>query len=190
MVNATDADKTERNKKTLFAIEAGGFDNFRINSTTGNVTVQVGAHFDRDTINLYNLTIIAIDQGANSFTATTTMTVTITDVNNKSPKFNQSSYSVSILENTAKGNRLTDCIATDPDENARLEYNVKQTIGFDENGGNVSQSLIETYFRIENGTVYVNACLDRETVERLEVTLLVHDRNEEENKLQTASSKP
>ncbi|KAL3877550.1 hypothetical protein ACJMK2_035247 [Sinanodonta woodiana] len=188
MVSANDADKTERNRKTSFAIESGGFDNFRINSTTGNVTVQVDAHFDRDSTSLYNLTIIAIDQGSNSFTATTTMSVTITDVNNKPPKFNQSSYSVPVLENTTKGYKFTSCIATDSDQNHQLNYSIHHTIGWNENGREVNQSDIENYFRIEDGNVYANATLDRETVERLEVTIVVHDIKEEMNAPQTATT--
>ncbi|KAL3877429.1 hypothetical protein ACJMK2_035135 [Sinanodonta woodiana] len=188
VVSATDADKTERNRKTSFAIESGGFDNFRINSTTGNVTVQVGAHFDRDNINLYNLTIIAIDQGSNSFTAITTMRVTITDVNNKPPQFNQSSYSFAILENRTIGDNFTSCIATDLDQNHQLHYIINHTRGWDENGRNVNQSDIETYFRIEDGNVYVNATLDRETVERLELTIVVRDTKEEMNAPQTATT--
>ncbi|KAL3877556.1 hypothetical protein ACJMK2_035253, partial [Sinanodonta woodiana] len=190
MVSATDADKTERNKKMSYAIEAGGFDNFRVNSTTGNVTVQVGARFDRDNINLYNLTIIAIDQGSNSFTATTTMSVTITDVNNKPPQFNQSSYSVSKPENMTVGLSLHSCIATDPDKNHSLNYSINNTKGWDENERDVNQSDTKFYVRIDenNGTLYVNSKLDRETVAKLQMTIFVTDVAAEENAPQIATA--
>ncbi|KAL3877420.1 hypothetical protein ACJMK2_035126, partial [Sinanodonta woodiana] len=190
MVTATDADKTERNKKMSYAIEAGGFDNFRVNSTTGNVTVHVGARFDRDNINLYNLTIIAIDQGSNSFTATTTMSVNITDVNNKPPKFNEIDYSFSTPENSTVGCSLRSCIATDPDENHQLNYSISNIKGWDNNGRDVNQSDTKIYVRIDktNGTLYVNSNLDRETVAKLEMTIFVTDDYAVENTPQNATT--
>ncbi|KAK3610662.1 hypothetical protein CHS0354_028042 [Potamilus streckersoni] len=190
MVSATDADIIERNNKISFAIETGGLDKFRINSTTGNITVQVGAHFDRDDIKLYNLTIIAIDQGANTFTDTTTMNVIIKDVNNKPPVFNQINYSLTMLENMAVGSFLTNCIAKDPDETPSLSYNISGIVGWNQSGGNVDQSLLQSSIGIyeANGTLYVKKGLDRETVAKLEITIFVNDTEAEDNKPQIATA--
>ncbi|KAK3578235.1 hypothetical protein CHS0354_020613 [Potamilus streckersoni] len=181
-VSATDADATERNNRIFLAIAAGAFDNFRIDSSTGAVSVQTGARFDRDKISLYNLTIIAIDQGADPHTANTTLRITITDVNNKPPYFVKNNYSVEVLEDHNQTSTVITCDAEDPDENYSLSYSIIGIKGWNETGEIVKESLIQTYFRIdENGSVFVNSTLDRETVEKLEVILSVNDTNTEEN---------
>ncbi|KAK3592189.1 hypothetical protein CHS0354_014851 [Potamilus streckersoni] len=190
IVNATDADATERNNHIFLAIAAGAFDNFRINSSTGDVSVQTGARFDRDKISLYNLTIIAIDQGQDPHTANTTLSITITDINNKPPYFLNNSYHKEIFEDHNETSSVIRCDAKDPDENYSLSYSIICIKGWTETGKEVEKSLIQTYFRIdEEGSVFVNSTLDRETVEKLEVILSVNDTNAEENHLhQTATA--
>ncbi|KAL3877553.1 hypothetical protein ACJMK2_035250 [Sinanodonta woodiana] len=189
-VCATDADATDRNRHIFYAIATGAFDNFSINSSTGAVSVQTGARFDRDKIGLYNMSIIAIDQGENPHTAKTILRVRITDVNNKPPYFINNSYSVEICENHDNTSAIITCDGKDPDENYSLSYSIIGIKGWNENGKTVEESLIHTYFRIdENGSVFVNSTLDRETVEKLEVILSVNDTKTEDNHLsQTATA--
>ncbi|KAL3877426.1 hypothetical protein ACJMK2_035132 [Sinanodonta woodiana] len=189
-VCATDADATDRNRHIFYAIASGAFDNFSINSSTGAVSVQTGARFDRDKIGLYNLSIIAIDQGENPHTAKTILRVRITDVNNKPPYFINNSYSVEVCENHGNTSAIITCDGKDPDENYSLSYSIIGIKGWNENGETVEESLIHTYFRIdENGSVFVNSTLDRETVEKLEVILSVNDTKTEDNHLsQTATA--
>lgn len=81
---ATDADSGV-NAEIKYRVQRGGFDAFAINETTGIVTVDTKLDYDRR--NTYNIEIIATDQGTPSLTGTTTLTVSVLNVNDKFPYF-------------------------------------------------------------------------------------------------------
>ncbi|KAL3877425.1 hypothetical protein ACJMK2_035131 [Sinanodonta woodiana] len=187
-INATDGDKTARNKQISFAVAR--FDYFQINSSTGVVSVQTGAHFDSDKVSSYNLTIFAIDQGANPYTSTTTLSVTIEDVNNKQPEFINVHCIDDVREDSIIRSLMVTCGATDPDKNAFLRYTIRTIKGWDKNNQTVQDAIVQRYIGIieTNGTLYVNSTLDRETVATLELSILVNDTEAEINAPQTATA--
>ena len=83
-VVATDADVTSPNNELIYRIESGARDKFRIDAETGDITVESGADLDRDRYGeMYTLKVLAIDRGTPQQTGTTSVIVTITDINNK-----------------------------------------------------------------------------------------------------------
>ena len=61
---AFDDDATKPNNETVYRIESGGLDKFRINAETGVITVIEGSSLDRDVFETqYSLSILAIDRG-------------------------------------------------------------------------------------------------------------------------------
>ncbi|KAL3877554.1 hypothetical protein ACJMK2_035251 [Sinanodonta woodiana] len=186
-INATDGDKTARNKQISFAVAR--FDYFQINSSTGVVSVQTGAHFDSDKVSSYNLTIFAIDQGANPYTSTTTLSVTIEDVNNKPPEFINVHCIDDVREDSIIRSLMVTCGATDPDKNASLRYTIRTINGWDKNNQTVQDAIVQRYIGIieTTGTLYVNSTLDRETVATLELSILVNDTGAKFNEPQNAT---
>ena len=91
-VRATDADGTADNSNVIYSITAGNTgDVFHINESTGEITVAAGAELDFETTPSYTLTIGARDGLDASGTddtvvdTTTTVTITINDINDESP---------------------------------------------------------------------------------------------------------
>ncbi|XP_052791239.1 cadherin-23-like [Mya arenaria] len=193
-VFAKDEDGTDRNSRIQYFIYSGAMDDFVVNTTTGEVTVQIGTKLlDRETMPQYNITIIAIDTGSPPLTGTTVFNVTVDDVNDEKPKFRNNSYDVSILENKTYMTFFITCEAVDLDDDHSLNYSIIEIRGVNENGQNVEKKLIEDYFAIhsKNGSVYVkseDSLPDREVAGVIELTIQVQDVNAVHNLPQTATA--
>lgn len=74
---------------------------FQIDQHTGLVTTR--AHIDCETEPVPQLTVIAKDSGFPTLSSSATIFVTIYDVNDNLPLFDQSFYNVSVQENEVKG---------------------------------------------------------------------------------------
>lgn len=74
---------------------------FRIDSRSGLVTTK--AHVDCETNPVPQLTVVATDSGFPPLSSTAKVFVTIHDVNDNEPIFDQSFYNVSVVENEPIG---------------------------------------------------------------------------------------
>eukprot|EP00058_Branchiostoma_floridae_P024852 XP_002610342.1 hypothetical protein BRAFLDRAFT_72456 [Branchiostoma floridae] len=154
-VEATDADALPQNKKVLYHILSGNvYNTFRIDTESGEVFTQ--AAVDRETLSLYQLTIQATNpsgdsQSVNGTTQITAqMFITIADVNDIAPVFDEEEYARPILENEPIGTSILYVHAEDGDlgNNSRLSYSIAE--------GNVDNA-----FKIneKSGLVMVNTIL-------------------------------
>ena len=85
---AKDNDGTNPNNELLYRIEDGARDKFRIDPVSGAIYVETGANLDWNLYGKeYSLTVAAADRGTPSLSGETTVTILITDVNNKDPVF-------------------------------------------------------------------------------------------------------
>jgi len=60
-VNAYDADSTSKNLQVRYLLKDGDKDSFRVNATTGEITVH--RVLDRERQSEYHLTVVAMDTG-------------------------------------------------------------------------------------------------------------------------------
>ena len=141
-VTATDADKTTRNNKFDYFIISGSFDKFSIDSSTGDVYIKPGATLDRETQDFYNITVYAIDHGSPPKTGTAVVSIDINDVNDVAPRFNLSSYNVSVKENETTRNAVT-CFAYDEDEDHHLQFRITGIEALTEADETVNSSLVK-----------------------------------------------
>ena len=105
-----------------FSIAGGNQDNkFTMNSQTGEVFVS--SSLDREVISNYDLTISVTD---GSMVDTRVLTVEVEDINDNTPAFNLSSYTIYVSEGAGVGNVAEKINATDKDEgiNAQVEYSL------------------------------------------------------------------
>ncbi|KAH1027486.1 hypothetical protein HUJ05_000983 [Dendroctonus ponderosae] len=121
IIEAHDEDKTSQ---VVYAIVAGNDDElFKIDSETGRLRIagSKGLDVSNETDNIITLTILATDS---EFTATTTVNITVLDVNNNSPIFLKETYLEAVLEDVPIGTKVVEVKATDADtgENAEIEY--------------------------------------------------------------------
>lgn len=92
-VEATDADNGI-NAEIEYVIQKGGYEDFKIDNTTGSVLVSSKLDFDRR--NTYNIEIVAVDHGSPSLTGTTTLTVNVINTNDKLPYFIPATQTVEV----------------------------------------------------------------------------------------------
>ena len=99
----------------------------------GNLLIKNSPDFERKT--QYDLMVEAADNGKPSKSALVSVKVTIEDVNDHAPAFNQSSYSFTVSEGAALRGRVGEVFATDMDSGprGRVVYSIT--------GGNVGKAF-------------------------------------------------
>lgn len=126
-VQALDMDGSAPNNVIAYRIQSGARDKFVIDSTTGVVSVAIGATLDPDQTHprtvRYQLEILALDGGVGSrqLHASVTVMISVADVNNKAPVLMEPGV-VRVQENVPVGVVLTQLVATDPDERPIIRY--------------------------------------------------------------------
>lgn len=122
-IAATDTDTATSIQYTFNATST----TFELDPTNCNVILK-------NTLSLasspYVLTLQAVDSGSPAKTATHTLTVTVTDVNDKTPTFNPSLYWVRIAEDVVIGTTITVVTATDGDTgiNSDITYSITGSV--------------------------------------------------------------
>lgn len=172
-----------------YHIVSGAKDNFVINEKTGVITVSSDANLDRDlNADKYEIIVSAVDSGIPiPETATTTVLVTIIDVNNKPPKFNNTETQTYISERTKKDTVIRRLPAIDPDLNAKLVYSIIDPVkAFTKAGVQLQNNSLYDYknlFRINetNGEIIVNNTLDYSQSSLVILSVKVVDVNAESN---------
>lgn len=147
------------------------------------------ANLDRD-INpdRYEIIVSAVDSGMPiPETATTTVFVTIQDVNDKPPKFNVTESTTHISEKAKVDDVVTRIMAYDTDINAKLQYSIIELKALSKAGVQLkpnSQYNYKHIFRInkDTGEILVNGTLDYSKASIVILTIKVVDVNAEINK--------
>ena len=151
---ATDED-TGVNGLLNYSITDGNIGNdFKIDHGTGNI--QVRNTLDRERTEVYNLEITVTDGGGRY--AIRSATVTLTDINDNPPIFDETTYHFNVSEDVPPDTPVGLVTATDADIglNGAIRYIVGSFIHGDSN-----------HFRVDpaNGVISTNAILDREVAD-------------------------
>lgn len=109
---------------------------FAVDAITGAVTILQS--LDYDIIQEYHLNITAEDLGFQPKIAVAMLTVTLTDINDNPPVFNQSIYHAYLAENSPINSLVYEAHATDKDspKNAIIQYSIQ-------NGGDLELFTID-----------------------------------------------
>lgn len=111
-VSAFDSDSLPSwNRFSYFIGNGNNNGAFSINPQTGQVTVT--AELDRESLPVYNLTVLAIDSGAPSATGSASLLVTLEDINDNGPTL--SIMEGEIMENSRAGTLVMTLQSLDPD---------------------------------------------------------------------------
>uniref|UniRef100_A0A8C1ING6 Cadherin domain-containing protein n=1 Tax=Cyprinus carpio TaxID=7962 RepID=A0A8C1ING6_CYPCA len=121
-VNATDADSGFNGEVRYTLLGSAG--RFSVDQETGVITLA--APLDRETQDEYRLVITAQDQGRPSHSATTTLDISVTDINDNAPIFSKQQYEATVSEHAEVRTNIIDIMATDKDdgENAIVTYHI------------------------------------------------------------------
>ncbi|XP_071105938.1 protocadherin Fat 4-like [Haliotis cracherodii] len=149
-VNATDEDSTDQGRLT-FWLTSANTDPFAVNEYSGEVTVT--RLLDRENVSSYVLELVVRDTGGRN--STMTLTVTLSDVNDNTPTFDNSSYVFKVEEGLGGVNATTSLSASD------LDLGVNSHLTFSLIGGNSNNAFsIQTFGK--QGVLTVDRALDRE----------------------------
>uniref|UniRef100_A0A663MI09 Protocadherin Fat 4 n=1 Tax=Athene cunicularia TaxID=194338 RepID=A0A663MI09_ATHCN len=111
-VSAFDSDSVPSWSRFSYFIGSGNNNSaFSINPQTGQVTVT--AELDRETLPVYNLSVLAIDSGTPSATGSASLLVTLEDINDNGPTLSTSQGEV--MENNWAGTLVMTLQSSDPD---------------------------------------------------------------------------
>ncbi|XP_067842781.1 protocadherin Fat 4-like [Heptranchias perlo] len=153
------------NSKLTYEINRGNEDGkFSISANGGLSLLQ---SLDREIRGEYMLLVTATDAGVPPLTGTGTIIIIVDDLNDNTPLFDQSMYTVTISEDAPIGVTVLMVNAVDPDtgENGQISYSVE--------GG-------ESPFSIDpiSGEIITTSALDREAQTNYTLIVLANDRND------------
>ncbi|GFS14234.1 protocadherin Fat 4 [Elysia marginata] len=167
-VTASDADEGSDHGTVSFAIVSGDdAQQFAVDATTG--VISVVKPLDRETIASYELVIRATDETAGDAgqrSASATVNITITDINDLSPTFNPVLYNVDVQETASFGPAvvLKTLTVTDGDEGDNAVLNLTITSGDDQGR-----------FSIDGNDVILSAALDYENTTSYDLVITATD---------------
>ena len=157
-------------------------------STSGLISVAVGAVLNRETRDEYDLLVEARDDGTPRKSTQTTVIITITDENDNPPIFDKTDYYVSVRENLGLNEAFATIVASDADigTNDDVQYTLIDN-------GNGETNFGKFAIQSDSGQLFLVEGLDFETEDRyyllrvhatdglFETTTFVHIRVLESN---------
>ncbi|KFP80958.1 Cadherin EGF LAG seven-pass G-type receptor 3, partial [Apaloderma vittatum] len=132
---------------------------FLVDSTTGQLSLS--QQLDYETITRFEVEVEASDGGQPSLSTETRVVVHVQDVNDNPPEFNQAIYDIFVFENLQMGSPIYTFNVTDKDEVVYKSY--------------PNNLYAEPYYLLQDGTVWVNGSVDRETKDKYELLLVASD---------------
>ncbi|XP_042593811.1 protocadherin gamma-A12-like isoform X5 [Cyprinus carpio] len=126
---------------------------------------------DRELLSDYNITIIATDEGSPPLSSTKNIHLTVADVNDNPPVFQEKSYRAHVQENNKPGSSICSVSATDPDwrQNGTVVYSL---LSSDLNGATVSSFLS---INGDTGVIHAVRSFDYEHFKSFKVLVLARD---------------
>ncbi|XP_047209239.1 protocadherin gamma-C5-like isoform X12 [Girardinichthys multiradiatus] len=170
LISAKDIDSGENGKVTLNLTK---FPPFNLKpSFSNNYALVTSGTLDRESVSEYNIEITATDAGSPPLSSKKTIHISITDVNDNSPVFTQSSYNVYLKENGLPGFILYSVSASDLDsgENAKISYSI-----LDSKVQDVSVSSY-VYINSDNGSIYSMHSFDYEKLKVFQIQVQAKDQ--------------
>ncbi|CAG7830108.1 unnamed protein product [Allacma fusca] len=200
-VEATDKDASTPFNRVFYRIERGAQEKFLVDAETGIISLAPGALLDYNEKNAHVLEVIAIDGGGKRSVDAAIVNISITDVNNKPPKFlfneidgdhSIGIYHTKVPENVPSGQYITQVRAVDPDFKPLLRYGIdfNRSEARNENGRLLKGIDLSKMFELQaiDGVLKVTGNLDRETMETVKIGLRVEDLGAEKGRqIATAS---
>ena len=124
-VHATDDD----DNTVSYSIQSSEVLPFAINA---NGLVSINGTLDREEEDVYDIVIVATDDGVPRKSTTANVRISVLDVNDNEPVFDKDVFEVSVMENVQIGAEVTIITATDQDlvENSQITYGLNETSVF------------------------------------------------------------
>ncbi|XP_075715465.1 protocadherin gamma-C5-like [Rhinoderma darwinii] len=144
---------------------------FKIRYNQNRYALVTDGNLDREETSQYTIELTASDLGSPPLYSKTSVTLSVSDINDNAPVFTQSTYNAFITENSDPGTLLCTVSATDLDEvvNSDLVYS---TVESQIDGSSVSSFV---YIHSSDGNIYAQRSFDYEHIQVLQITIKVED---------------
>ncbi|XP_036846203.1 protocadherin beta-16 isoform X12 [Oncorhynchus mykiss] len=169
IINVQDKD-SEGNRQVRCSIQQNV--PFKLNPSIKNYySLVTTSELDREKISDYNITITATDEGSPPLSSSTKIHVSVSDVNDNPPAFEEQSYSSYVTENNKPGSSMCSLTARDPDwrQNGTVVYSLLPS---DVNGVPVSSFLS---INGETGVIHAVKSFDYEQFRSFKVHVVARD---------------
>ncbi|XP_041049378.1 protocadherin-10-like isoform X17 [Carcharodon carcharias] len=145
---------------------------FTLDSSLKNYYGLLVQHsLDRENDSKYDVTVTCTDSGNPPLTSKKTIRVEVTDINDNAPRFTQSLYTASVMENNVIGASIFSITASDPDvgQNAWLKYSILEA--------QIQNASVSTYISInsETGDILAQRSFDYEKLKNFQFQAQVMD---------------
>ncbi|XP_076020944.1 protocadherin gamma-A11-like [Genypterus blacodes] len=169
IINVQDRD-SERNRQVRCSIQQNV--PFKlVPSIKNHYSLISTAHLDRELVSEYNITITATDEGSPPLSSSKTVHLSVADVNDNPPVFEEQSYSAYVTENNKPGSTLCSVTARDPDwrQNGTVIYSL---LAAEVNGAPVSSYLSVNG---DTGVIHTVRSFDYEHFRSFKVHVMARD---------------
>ncbi|XP_078810274.1 protocadherin gamma-A6 isoform X25 [Oryzias latipes] len=169
IINVQDRD-SDRNRQVRCYIESNS--PFKLVPSIKNYySVVSTGQLDRELVSDYNITISATDEGSPPLSSSKTVHLSVADINDNPPVFEEQSYSAYVSENNQAGSTLCSVSARDPDwrQNGTVIYSL---LAAEVNGAPVS-----SYVSVNGDTGLIHAVrsFDYEQLRSFQVQVMARD---------------
>ncbi|XP_041347343.1 protocadherin Fat 3-like [Gigantopelta aegis] len=176
-VNCSDVDTGPAGTIT-FVMTTGNTNQFYVNSNTGQVKNK--KKFNADFVKFYPITVEVRDQATPALTTTVKITVSVTSVNDNSPRLKNLPASINVREDTPVGTKIAGCTIFDADFKWDGSGGLGGIARVEIKNGNIGKK-----FAIDSQTcdIYVQAPLNYEWKNWYRLMLIVQDLDPDYPKL-------
>uniref|UniRef100_A0A3B3UMP4 Cadherin domain-containing protein n=1 Tax=Poecilia latipinna TaxID=48699 RepID=A0A3B3UMP4_9TELE len=126
---------------------------------------------DRELVSDYNITITATDEGSPPLSSSKTIQLSVADINDNPPVFEEQSYSAYVSENNKPGSSLCTVSARDPDwrQNGTVIYSLLP--------GEVNGASVSSYLSVngDTGVIHAVRSFDYEQFRSFKVQVMARD---------------
>ncbi|XP_050924193.1 protocadherin gamma-A11-like isoform X2 [Lates calcarifer] len=134
-------------------------------------TLVTTGQLDRELVSDYNITITATDEGSPPLSSSKTVQLSVADINDNPPVFEEQSYSAYVTENNKPGSTLCSVSARDPDwrQNGTVIYSLLP--------GEVNGAPVSSYLSVngDTGVIHAVRSFDYEQFRSFKVHVMARD---------------
>ncbi|XP_062282148.1 protocadherin beta-16-like [Scomber scombrus] len=134
-------------------------------------SLVTSGQLDRELVSDYNITITATDEGSPPLSSSKTVQLSVADINDNAPVFEEQSYSAYVTENNKPGSTLCSVTARDPDwrQNGTVIYSLL--------AGEVNGAPVSSYVSVngDTGVIHAVRSFDYEQFRSFKVHVMARD---------------
>nr|XP_033489701.1 protocadherin beta-15-like [Epinephelus lanceolatus] len=169
IINVQDRD-SENNRQVRCSIQQNA--PFKLVPSIKNYySLVTTGQLDREVVSDYNITITASDEGSPPLSSSKTVELSVADINDNPPVFEEQSYSAYVSENNKPGSTLCSVSARDPDwrQNGTVIYSLLP--------GEVNGAPVSSYVSVngDTGVIHAVRSFDYEQLRSFKVHVMGRD---------------